>query len=191
MFDFLKKKADPIYTIKLGLEDYDWQVGHTLSEDTELKIKGNKAYYKKNLIGSIHEPLLEYFRSVVNDVDITATIATVDPFKVRLEVRGTWIDADPFEPAKGPKGKEYMYRNILTYMYPALLPEREYKCDLVKSEDGFDIIAGGIKAGTLQDDKDGKRVATLARMLAGNECSTSVMASPVERHMEIYVFVRF
>ena len=89
---------------------------------------------------------------------------------------------------RDPHDDPYIYRCDKTKNYPAMLPSTEYRCELIRNDDRFDIIVGGNKIGTLKDNGKGRVDRLDAMIKAGYQ--TTAQTEIYLTYAQIFVIVR-
>lgn len=185
MFGLSKNR---LFSISNRVQNADYNLYNGIPAGTKLKVKSGILYYKHKPVGSIYTPLVEYLNKMVSHLTIDATVKTVNPFEVVLDVSGELPEVQEARPEA--REHEYTYRTTFADNYPLLVPDREYDCGLTPKDNGVYVSISGTPIAVISS-KDGKREKTLARMLASNECITTAKLTLIAAHAELLTTVRF
>ena len=157
---------------------------------SKIMINGAPAYMVLNEqkldIGEIHAGIFDFIAQMVNSPKIYLSL--IDGPDILLTVYGSYKRAyDYSDNTPGPSGKEYAYHVNAPDGFLTLPPDREIKCKLTETAEGFDVIAAGGKVGTIPANKKER----LKDMLDKYECKTTLLTELTEYMTRLKMIIRF
>ena len=181
MFDFLKPKKPLLFTQRVQLDPSEDKILMEGCQMMSLK-KDGSAYAGKKYCGKVFKPCWDYIRGFDTPDQMKRTGFNSFEVEVRGEADMTGIFPDPHD-------NPYIYRCGHSLLYPHLLPNTEYMCDLVDKKDHFDIMVNGSMIGTIEEKEGRDRVSKLRGMLAQGY-QTTAQIEPTPASCGIFVIVR-
>lgn len=133
-------------------------------------------------------PLSEYISQMVDCLTISGNLIYYEPPMITMRVYGKYRNEYNFYDGKtGERGKEYSYHLDNPKGKYYMLPVDEIMCDLVETDDGYDVKVGEDLIGTINDERKDK----LKNMLRKYHCFATVRNELHPYRSDVMMTLRF
>lgn len=155
----MEKGLSPLFTMKVELSPCNEKIMSEHPKQLKLLSDGTAKYGNK-IAGKIRKNIWNYMLQF--GVPTEATEFDPEGYNMfNVNVPGT-VDEDLIAPEED--GKIYSY-HCGTIPFPKMIPDTEYKCELIDNEDHFAIKVDDKIIGSVEQAKDRDRLGILRRML--------------------------
>lgn len=175
--------SDNLFTMKIDLYPFNDKVLMTHPKVLKLCPDGTAKCGRKKA-GTVRKEIWNYITQFGTptearelDPEVLNMFKVTVPGEINMELLSPDVD-----------GKMYSY-HCGSIPFPEMIPNNEYKCELVDQEDHFDIIVAGKKIGKVDQAKDRDRLGILRRMIK-QDFKFTAQIQPTLTKCNLYLILR-